>query len=244
MNLRIPLLVTVLVASSALAPARAQLVHLSFEAEAENGSYRLSGDRQLFYPWDTGGRGRLPGPLRLDIYYDLSSPRASADESGVGYGPLDPTRNFLRVRLDDPRVGKPFDIIRPLEGIFVQESALFTSSLVQDSSGYAEFEFSMGFVAPISDAFALPAPPFPNFDPAAGPRLFLQGDATLFDLEGLAEGSLSAAFDAVRAEIVQDFTPVPEPSAYGLAAILAIGFGVLWWRRKIVRTSVEQNVAV
>jgi hypothetical protein len=216
-------------ASGVFVSSHAQLVHLSFEANEENASYYLRGDRFMFYPWDTVGTGGLTSLLRLDIYYDLNAPQIRPpDEMGASYGLSDPSKNFFRLRYHAQNVDQPFDIVRPLRGITVGESALYTGWQGNESE---RFELNLPFEAPISVDYALPVPPFPEFLALSGPHMILTGSADLFELQGLLEGRISARFDTVQAEIIPAFTPVPEPSTYGIGALLAIG-AALWSRRR------------
>lgn len=230
------LMLATLMTISAAVPAQAQLVHLAFEAPAQSGSYKLSGDRPLFYPWDTAGMGALPAPLQLDVYYDLASPRSESDEFSATYGPLDPSRNFGRVRLDDPRVGQPFDFIVPIEHITVQDRALYLTGMIPPGWEYPPFEVTLGFASPLAD-LSLPQPPLPTFDSRFLPHLYVEGDAGLFSLEHLAGGIIIAGFDNVRAEIITDFTPVPEPSTYGLLATLTAFAGLVIRSSRRIRAS-------
>jgi hypothetical protein len=229
------LIVATLVTISAAVPAQAQLVHLAFEAPAKTGAYKLSGDRPSVYPWDTSGMGSLPALLQLDIYYDLASPQSGANEFSATYSPLDPSRNFGRVRLDDPKVGQPFDFTVSIDRITVQDHALYLTGMVPPGWEYPPFEVTLGFASALGD-LSLPQPPLPAFDPQFLPHLYLEGDAALFGLEHLAGGIIIAGFDNVRAELITDFTAVPEASTYGLmAALTALACVVIRSGRRLAR---------
>lgn len=224
-------LILALVAIGVKVPAHAQLVHLSFEAGEGTGSHTIRGDRHLFYPWDTAGRGSLTAPLRFDLYYDLNAPQTGSEDWGAAYyGGLDPDRNFFRMRYQSHNMDKAFDVSRPITGFAVFEKEMSIIQKLDANWTYPNFEFSMGFQSSPSVDFAVPQPPFPPFNPLGLPHLFLESGRSLFDLEGLAEASFSVRFTSVEYEIIPNITPVPEASTYGVVAVLVLG-GALGLRR-------------
>ena len=227
-----PLFIIALVAMSMSAPLHAQLVHLSFVAEESTGSVSIRGDRHLFYPWDTAGRGPLEAPLYFDLYYDLNAPQTGSEDWGAFYRGSDPNRNFFRMRYQGPGMGKPFDVSRPISGFGVYDDEMRIVQKLNPFWSYPDFEFRMEFQSSPSVDFATPQPPFPPFDPLDLPHLFLEGGLSLFDFEGLGEASFSVRFTDVEYEIISDFRPIPEPSTYGLGATLVIGaaLGLRRWR--------------
>jgi len=219
------------------APVPAQLVHLSFVAEEGTGSHTIRGDRQLFYPWDTAGRGALTASLHFDLYYDLHATQTGSEDWGAAYyGQLDPERNFFRMQYQGYRMDQPFDVTRAITSFAVFEKEMSFIQNLNANWPYPDFEFSMSFQSSPSLDFAIPQPPFPPFDPLGLPHLFLEGGRSLFDLEGLGEASFSVRFTDLRYEIIPDVTPVPEPGTYGLAAALVLGAALGVRRWKTIRT--------
>jgi|SRR5688572_20025388 len=239
------LLTLAFIAISFTARVPAQLVHLSFVAEASTGSVSIRGDRHLFYPWDTVGRGPLEAPLYFDLYYDLNTDKVGSSDLGAFYRGSEPERNFFRMRYQGPGMEKSFDVSRPIEGFGVYDDGMTISQRIDTFwSPYPDFEFRMRFRSPASVDFAIPQPPFPPFDPLQLPHLFLEGGRDLFDLEGLAEVNFSVRFTNMEYEIIPDVTPIPEPHTYGLAAALVLGaaLGMRRWKTiRSVRTEGAEN---
>ena len=233
MKISAPVFTLALVAMSISGPLHAQLVHLSFVAEQFTGSVSIRGDRHLFYPWDTAGRGPLDEPLYFDLYYDPNAPQTGSEDWGAAnYGRLDPNRNSFRMRYQGYGMEKPLDVSRPITGFAVFERQMSFMETLDANWPYPNFEFNMHFQDHPSVDFAVPQPPFPAFEPLRLPHLFLESGRSLFDLEGLAEASFSVRFTAMEYEIISDFKPIPEPSTYGLGAALLLGgaWGLRRWK--------------
>lgn len=223
MNLA-PLSVLILFAGVLALPADAQLVHLSLHARES--TLFLSGDNQADYPWDTHGYLFAERPVTLDIYYDAAQTKLVPDPVVGWYRPSDAAHNYWHLHCDDDTLGEHFDFTRPLSDLFAYDQGLDCSwnHFTDDANEY--LYLSISFLPPLAGHGSLPVPPLPGFDPDFGARL--EVDGSLFDLPGLAQAQLLVQFDSMRAELV----PVPEPSAYGAAAALALA-GLILRRRRL-----------
>jgi len=210
-----------------VAASHAQLVHLSLQATP---GFHRDYVSAPFYVTDAS-------VLTLDLYYDPSLPRQNPGEPEpvATFNPADPSKNFFRIRVDSPPgEGWNLDFTRPLTSIWATPDSLrFNFSDYEDA--YEEFNVTLAFTAPIGWQ-SLPTPPFHLLDP-----LFEQPDGLFFggpDVYGTdhpdsqwnyGELFLSSA-PSFSAELVDGFTPVPEPSTYG--ALGAVGLLALAWMRK------------
>ena len=135
------------------------------------------------------------------------------------------------MRFHAERAERPFDIVRPLVGISVTQEQLRTRWGQYD---WNYIDINLRFMSPISENYALPLPPFPVLDTSIRPHFFIRGGAELFDLEGLSEGWISATFDTMNAEIISNLPAIPEPSSYGMAAVVVFGMALLVRRRQMI----------
>ncbi len=191
----LPLLV--LVIGTALTSARAQFVHLSFRDFEGTFIYRAN---SALIPWDHSV-GHI---LRLDVYYD-----PLADAHG---GPLDPTKNVWRALVTSEGLGN-FTIVRPIDQIFSSERSLEFRYYRTDP--YGQLDLSVDF-SPKNLGSGLPVPPLTFGDSFVN----LAGGEDFFPIRNLGEAYGFGEYRSVKAEWVNEagFSPVPEPSTYGLAA--------------------------
>jgi hypothetical protein len=207
--------------------SHAQLVHLSLQATP---GFHRDYVSAPFYVTDVS-------VLTLDLYYDPSLPRQNPGESEpfATFNPTDPTKNFFRIQVDSPPgEGWDVDFTRTLTSITARPDSLQFHFSDYDGT-YEEFNVMLAFTAPIAWQ-SLPTPPFPLLD-----QLFEQPDLLFFggpDVYGTdhpdSQWNYGALFlsspPSFSAELVDGFTPVPEPSTYGTLG--AVGLLALAWARK------------
>ena len=205
-------LVIVLLAVGLLTPARAQLVHLSFEIDDDASVlFRTSNAGS---PWDRE-IGRI---TKLDLYYKSPEP---------GFG-LDPSKNFWQMQIDVPWQGHSFFLTRSIESIVHGEQSLrFVSSREENSS--EEMEIELLFSEPIVTEGPLPLPPFPELGRTqfSESRFYIQGGRTFFPVADVTEAYGGGEILGITAS----FVPVPEPSTYALGGV-ALTLAVVLVRRR------------
>jgi len=211
MNLRGVATALCVFAGAFIAPATAQLVHLSFD---------IGEARMLFHsihaesPWNREG-GFV---TKLDLYYDAEAPL-------VG---MRPGKNWWQAKVDVPAQKRSFLIARPVQEIERLEniSGLRFAFRRNDAIAFEEFELTLIFDSPIATEGLLPIPPLPDLDVTELSRsqFGLFGGQTFFPVADVAEG-----FGGGQ---IYGILPVPEPSTYAIGALVLMGVVVAIRRRR------------
>lgn len=214
--------------SLAAPAALAELVHLKFLADEQSIRFRPDVPAE---PWNSAWLGS--DPLQLDIFYNLD-PTASQNPSPGEYLFTDLSDAFWRVRagvlFPVPNL-PPLEIIRPINRIGVGPTSM--SFYYYDPDRFEEFEFYLGFEAPLVTESGLPVPPMPDLriSPYGPPYFWADGLETLFNIPVEGEGRIDASFTSFEAEILGQFPPIPEPSTYGLFGAALLGLVAITRRR-------------
>jgi hypothetical protein len=218
MNSRGVLFTLLVFVGALLAPARAQLIHLSIETEGS----------LIFHSPVAGNEyDHATGLItKLDVYYDSQVPLGAW---------RDPSRNFWKMRVDVPEAGSSFVFARSFDQIYVGEDKMGISFEYFRSMPYEEFSFSLIFATPFTASDAgFPLPPLPALGSTewVASSYKVMGTRSWFPDPGVAEAYGLGGISSVTAT----FIPVPEPSTYAVGALLMVAV-VIGVRRRSLRRS-------
>lgn len=213
MNCRGYLLAALCFAGPILSSAVAQLIHVS--VNSPDGLLLFKTD-DASIPWDHSG-GFI---TQFDFTFN-------SDEKA---GPLDPGRNYWRIRVENPELGRNFVITKPLQSVEVWDQGLtFFYSNIKNNA-FEEFSLDLVFDSPIPTDGSLPKFPLPALGKTeyAESRMSLYVGNSFFQVPHLAEAYGGLGIDSITVTM----TPIPEPSVYGLAALAIVGAAIGLRRRK------------
>jgi len=210
MNFRSILLAALCLAGPSLAPAVAQLIHISVN-NPDDGLLFKADDGSLLWNTSTGYI------TQLEFTYD----------SQAHVGALDPGRNGWKMRVENPTLGRNFTI----QGAFQRVSTGEQNVLFEYSRPNEDVELNLVFDSLIPTDGTLPQFPLPALGSTEYTHSnfrFFSGN-TLFHVPHLAE-----AYGGVGniQSITVWMTPIPEPSVYGLAALAMVGAAVVVRKRR------------
>ena len=197
----------------AMASSQAQIVHLKLETTAWFRGEYVNTDI-LFYPGT---------PLSIDIYYEADLP--DVDPTGE-YGVFDTPkngRNGFRLEVAGLTIQRSLDRIYR----WGDTSLLF----ITHPDGFEYGEFMISFWGELGSPHELPIGGFPPLSPVAYTSYFFVGP----DIGGNTGPNAAQNFGEIRfgpefTSLTVEIVPVPEPSAYGAAA-LALLAGLVAHRR-------------
>jgi len=213
MNFRALLFTALCLAGPALSPAVAQLIHIS--VDNPEGFLRFKTD-DASIPWNTSG-GFI---TQLDLTYN----------SQEKVGALDPGRNYWRMRVENPSLGRNFTITQPFHWVNASEQALVFATYTSTPTMFVEAELRLVFDSSIPTDGSLPQfplPPLGTTEYTESQFRFWSGHEP-FNVPHLAETYGEADIESITVTM----TPIPEPSVYGLAALAMMGVAVGLRRRK------------
>jgi hypothetical protein len=216
MNFRGCLLLASCLAGPALAPAVAQLIHVS--VDTPDGFLLFKADSGLI-SWNTSA-GFI---TQLDFTFD----------SQATVGALEPARNHWRLRVENPELGKNFVLTRPFQSVTASEHALVFEYTKINTQVDEDIELTLAFDQPIPTDGSLPQFPLPALGTDFGQSRFsFFGGNSFFHVPHLAEAYGSIEIRSITTSL----TPIPEPSVYGLAALMVVGTAIGLRRRKSLAT--------
>jgi len=207
MNFREILLAAFCVAGPVITPAAAQLVHVSVDSPD---ALLLFKANRADIPWNQSG-----GFVRqLDFTYN------SQEEIGA----LDPGRNYWRMRVENPELGRSFTLTRPFHNVLAWEQGLVFEYFVSTSSLYEMMELTLVFDEVISPEGRLPQPPLPALGATeyVQPRFRFHSGNSMFGVPYLAEAYGGGGISSISTTM----TPIPEPSAFAFAGLALIGWAI------------------
>jgi hypothetical protein len=213
MKLRGLLLAALYSAGMPVAPALAQLVHISVNNPEGHLLFKTD-DASI--SWNTSA-GFI---TQLDFTFD-SQARAGA---------LNPARNFGHMRVENPALGRVFNITLPFQWASVSDQSLLLQCYISKPGVFIDSEFSLVFDSPVADDGTLPDFPLPGLGVTEYSRStfdFWSGNAP-FHVRHLAEAYGIMDIESVTVTLV----PIPEPSTYALAGLALLG-AVIALRRRL-----------
>lgn len=207
MNFRGYLLAALCLAGPALSSAVAQLIHVS--VDAPDGHLLFKTD-DASISWDHSA-GFI---TQFDFTYN----------SDGKAGPLDPGRNYWRIRVENPELGRNFVITKPLQSVEVWDQGLTFFYNNFENSAFEEFSLDLVFDSPIPTDGSLPKFPLPALGKTeyVESRMSLYVGNSFFHVPHLAEAYGGIGIDSITVTM----TPIPEPSVYGLAALAIVGVAI------------------
>lgn len=216
MNCRALLLTALILAGPALSPTVAQLIHISVDNPTSGLRFKTD-DASI--PWNTSSAWIT----QLDFTYD----------SQAKVGPLDPTRNYWHMRVENPELGRNFDLTHPFQSVSVGERSLeFDDLVLIPNTQFLDVELDLFFNAVMPTDGSLPQLPLPALEKTE----FYQSNFSFrsgnypFNVPHLAEAYGGEPINSITVTL----TPIPEPSLYGLAALTVLG-AVIGIRRRQLR---------
>ena len=215
MNFRGLLLSVLALISPMLPSAVAQLIHVS--VNNPDGHLLFKTD-DASIPWNTSG-GFI---TQLDFTFN----------SAERVGDLDPGRNYWRVRVENPELGKNFTITQPFQSVTAWEQGLVFEYLKSTDKIYLDVELQLVFDSPIPTDGSLPQFPLPELGTTEFSESYFSfwSGNWPFNVPHLAEAYGGTGIQSITVTM----TPIPEPSVYGLAAVAVIG-GAIGLRRRFRR---------
>lgn len=207
-----------------VAPARAQLIHLSIEAEGSLIFHsNVAGNE-----WD-----RSTGLItKLDLYYDSQIP--------IGAW-RDPSKNFWKIRIEAPQNGRTFVFARAFDQIYVAEDNMGLSFEYFRSRPHEDFGLGLVFASPFTAAEGgLPLLPLP----ALGSTEYTRSSVSLMGVQSwFPDPDIADAYGGGEIlSVTATFIPVPEPSTYAIGALLMLA-AVIGVRRRNLRPATGPGVS-
>jgi len=212
MNFRGLLLTALGLTGPALSPAVAQLIHISVN----------NPDGHLLFKTDDAS---IPWNQSAGFITQLDFTFNSQEKVGV---PLDPGKNYWRMRVENPELGRNFTITQPFHSVTTWEQGMVFET--DTSTPFLEAELTLVFDSLIPTDGSLPQFPLPalgNTDISQSQFFFWSGNSP-FNVPHLAEAYGGVGIQSMT---VTTMTPIPEPSVYGLAALAVLGAAIGLRRR-------------
>lgn len=222
------LLVSIALWLGAAASGQAELVRLSF---SHFDGFFLWRTNDATVRWDHS----LGDIYRLNLYYDTETATRVSPDSPT-YRLADSVNNYWSIYIAGPGPDANFKLSAPLQTIDYSlnddgsQSLRFSSPPPENG----DLELTATFRGPVSGD-SLPVPPL-HFESA---DIKVWGGAEWFPYPNMGEGYGYGSFEEARAEVVPEggFTPVPEPTTYGIAGagmLLMIALRCRWRGRGCV----------
>jgi hypothetical protein len=207
MNLRFLLLAAFAFIGSASTPVFAQLIHVSYDDPHDLLLFK-SDDASI--GWNASG-GFI---TQIEFTYD----------SNARVGALDPGRNFWRMRVENPEMGRNFTITLPLLSATTYEHSVSFAHYNLVPNRFLDVEFFLNFDSPIPNDGSLPKFPLPELaetEYTHSSFSFRSGNFP-FNVDHLAE-----AYGLIDIKSINvTMTPIPEPSTYAFAALALVGVAI------------------